>query len=239
MLTDLIEKQLQKENITFNEFRELLIRLLNYSILCRDESQIEQQLYDRYLRIPKLVTEYLKIIDLRLFHDTRFEYIRVYPPSSLVPGMDEAEISAFSGSLRARLSQPEVALILILRLQYDKALREAKIDDKGFVTESFEAINIAMKNSIGRTLPDKPTERRQLFSRVKKLRLIDYGHEDDVLKTESWLKIHPMIVSFVNDEALLALENTTATDSSKKETDSLNENSLDDNQQELLSEEME
>ncbi len=210
MLSEIIEKQLTKENISVNEFRELLIRLLNYSVLCRDESQIEQQLYDRFLRISNLVTDYLKLIDIRIFHDTRFEYIRLYPPSSQVPGMEQADNLAFSGSLRARLSQTEVALILILRLQYDNALREAKVDDKGFVTESFEAISIAMKNIIGRTLPEKASERRQLFSRCKKLRLIDYRAEDDILKPESWLKIHPMIVSFVNDEALFALENTTA-----------------------------
>lgn len=207
MITNIIEQQLEKENISLNEFRELIIRLLNYTILCRDESQIEQQLYDRYLRISDLIKEYLSMMDIRVLHDTRFEYIRLHPPSSQVPGMEEAENTAFSGSLRARLSQQEVALILILRLQYDKALREAQVDDEGYVTESFEAINIAMKNIIGRTLPDKPTERRQLFNRCKKLRLIDYRHEDDVLKAEAWLKIHPMIVGFVNDEALQALEN--------------------------------
>lgn len=206
MITNIIEQQLEKENISLNEFRELIIRLLNYTVLCRDESQIEQQLYDRYLRISDLIKEYLSMMDVRVLHDTRFEYIRLYPPSSQVPGMDEEENTAFSGGLRARLSQQEVALILILRLQYDKALREAQVDDEGYVTESFEAINIAMKNIIGRTLPDKPTERRQLFNRCKKLRLIDYRHEDDVLKAEAWLKIHPMIVGFVNDEALQALE---------------------------------
>ncbi len=206
MLTNIIEQQLEKENISLNEFRELIIRLLNYTVLCRDVSQVEQQLYDRYLRISDLIKEYLSMMDVRVLHDTRFEYIRLYPPSSQVPGMEEAENTAFSGGLRARLSQQEVALILILRLQYDKALREAQVDDEGYVTESFEAINIAMKNIIGRSLPDKPTERRQLFNRCKKLRLIDYRHEDDVLKAEAWLKIHPMIVGFVNDEALQALE---------------------------------
>jgi len=206
MLIDAIEQQLEKENISLGEFQELLIRLLNYTILCRQESQIEQQLYDRYLRIAPLVKDYLQIIDVRVFHDARFEYLRLYPPSSQVPGMEDATQSAFSGSLRSRLSQQEVALILVLRLQYDKALREAQVDDQGYVTESFEAISIAMKNIIGRTLPEKPGERRQLFNRCKKLRLIEYRNEDDVLKSESWLKIHPMIVSFVNNEAPQALE---------------------------------
>ena len=212
MLTDVIEKELEKENISISEFRELLIRLLNYTVLCRDESQIEQQLYDRYLRISQLVKEYLAMMGIRIYHDNRFEYIRLYPPSSQVPGMEEASDSAFSGSLRARLTQSEVALILVLRLQYDKALREAQVDDQGYVTESFESINIAMKNIIGRSLSEKPVERRQLFNRCKKLRLIEYRNEDDVLKADAWLKIHPMIVSFVNDEAIEALEESDQDD---------------------------
>ena len=210
MITDIIEQQLEKENISINDFRELVIRLLNYTVLCRQENQIEQQLYDRYLRISELVKEYLALMGVQILHDTRFEYVRLYPPSSQVPGMEDAEVSSFSGSLRSRLSQQEVALILVLRLQYDKALREAQVDDEGYVTESFEAISIAMKNIIGRSLPEKLNERRQLFSRCRKLRLIDYHHEDDVLVAESWLKIHPMIVGFVDDDAIAALENSSA-----------------------------
>ncbi len=205
MLTNIVEQQLEKENISLNEFRELLIRLLNYAVLCRQESLVEQQLYDRFLRISSLTKEYLAMMDIRVFHDSRFEYIRLYPPSSDVPGMEDAEEMAFSKSLRARLTQQEVALILVLRLQYDKGLREAQVDDQGYVTESFEAINIAMKSIIGRSLPNSPSERRNLFKQCKKLRLIEYRNEDDVLTTDAWLKIHPMIVGFVNDDVIAAL----------------------------------
>jgi len=95
------------------------------------------------------------------------------------------------------------------------------VDDQGYATESFEAISIAMKNIIGRTLPEKPGERRQLFNRCKKLRLIEYRNEDDVLKSESWLKIHPMIVSFVNDEALQALESPAEQSAARENPDLL------------------
>ncbi|RLA21852.1 MAG: hypothetical protein DRQ62_08885, partial [Gammaproteobacteria bacterium] len=48
----------------------------------------------------------------------------------------------------------------------------------------------------------------QLFKRCRKLRLVEYRHEDDILKSEAWFKIHPMIVNFVNDEAIQALESS-------------------------------
>jgi len=205
MITDAIKNRLEKENVSLSEYKELLVRLLNYGILCRAESQTEQLLYDRYLRVAPLINEFLQLLDVRLFHDDRFEYIRLYPPGSMVPGMEGAEDSAFGGSLRQRLTQSEVAMVLLLRVQYDKALHEGQVDENGFVTESMEALNIAMKNVMGRSLPEKITERRRLFQRLKQLRLIQYRNDEDIESGEAWLKIHPMIVSFINDEALQAL----------------------------------
>ncbi|WP_455209708.1 DUF4194 domain-containing protein [Kaarinaea lacus] len=205
-LTDAISQHLERENLSLGEFKELLIRLLNYGVLCRGESQTEQLLYDRFLRVKDLINEYLHLMDVRLFHDERFEYVRLYPPGSDVPGMEDALDHAYSGSLRNRLNQQEVALVLVLRAQYDKALHEGQVDEYGFVTESLEALSIAMKNLLGRTLPDKITERKRLFQRLRQLRLIQYRQDEDIDSGEAWIKIHPMIVSFVSDQVLEALQ---------------------------------
>ena len=54
MLQD-IENELEKEGVSQKDYSELLIRLLDYGVICRDESQIEQALYDRFL-LRKAVT---------------------------------------------------------------------------------------------------------------------------------------------------------------------------------------
>ncbi len=216
MLTNYLEEALEKHDVTLDEFRELCVRLLNYGVLTRNESQTEQQLYDRYLRCAALVDDYLNLIGVRVYHDRRFAYLRLYPPGARVPGMEDAEENAFSGSLRSRLRQDEVALVLVLRLQYDKALREGQVDEEGFVAESLESLGIAMKNLLGRSLPDKLTERKRLFQRLRQLRLIDYRQDEEMDASEAWLKIHPMIVEFVGNEALGALEQALPTE---EETD--------------------
>ena len=208
MLSSYLQEQLETENIRLDEFQELLIRLMNYGVLCRTESQTEQQLYDRYIRIAEYVNDYLSMLGVRVHHDNRFGYIRLYPPGSRVPGMDDESESAFGGSLRTRLSQHEVAMILVLRIQYDKALREGNVDDEGFVAESIESLAIALKNTLSRSLPEKLTERRRLFQRLRQLRLIQYRLEEELDSGDAWLKIHPMIVSFVDDEALSALDSS-------------------------------
>ena len=222
MLSNHLEQALEAENVTLSEFRELIVRLLNYSVLCREESQTEQALYDRYLRIAPLIQDYLSLMDVRLYHDTRFEYIRLYPPGSHVPGLDsDDENLAANSNLRLRLNQAEVAMVLVLRLQYDKALREGQVDDHGFVTESIEALSIASKNLLGRSLPTKITERKALFQRLRRLRLIAYRQEMEFDNSEAWIKIHPMIVTFVTDEALQALDDPEplAANDEESETD--------------------
>jgi hypothetical protein len=209
-LSDFIEQRLESTGITLAEFRGLLIRLVNYGVLERGESQTEQELYDRFVRVEELVGETLSLYGIVVHHDRRFEYARLYPPGSRTPGMEQAENEAFGGSLRARLTQNEVAVILVLRAQYDKALREAKIDENGFATESLEAISLAMKNWLNRSLPEKSTERRRVFQRLRQLRLIDYHSDEELETTEAWLRIHPMIVDFVSTDAIDAARGAAA-----------------------------
>jgi hypothetical protein len=204
-LNDYVEKRLQSSGVSLDELRELLIRLLNYGVLARAQSQTERELYDRFVRIEELVEETLSLYGIVPHHDRRFEYVRLYPPGSSTPGMDQAQEQAFGGSLRARLSQNEIALILVLRAQYDKAVREGKIDTSGFATEPLEAIGLALKNWLNRSLPEKTTERRRLFQRLQQLRLIEFRAEDDLDQAEAWLRIHPMIVDFVSTDAVEAV----------------------------------
>ena len=219
MLTDYLTERLEKAGLTLGEYQELCLRLLNYGVLCRDESHVEQQLYDRYVRIPELVDDYLRIVGIQVFHDRRFAYVRLYPPGTQVPGMEDAEQSAFASGLRARLRQDEVALLLVLRQLYDKALREGQLDDGGFVTESIESIGIAIRNQLGRSLPEKLTERKRVFERLRKLRLIQYRQEQDLDMGEAGLKIHPMIVAFVTEDALVALNDALPADPEVEEAD--------------------
>lgn len=204
MLTT-IDKELDQEGLSQRDFSELLVRLLDYGVICRDESQIEQQLYDRYLRLEELVGDYLSLLGIRIQHDRRFQFVRLYPPGAQVPGMVDDETTQATPAFRSRLNQNEVALILVLRAQYDKALREGLVDEQGCVMVSLEALSIAMKNLLKRTLPDNLTERKTLFRRLKQLRLVQISNDDDLTNSDMWLRVRPMIMSYVSDQVLAEL----------------------------------
>lgn len=199
-----LESVIERENINLGEFRELLQRLLGHGIVCRDENQTEQQLYDRFLRIESPVKQYFELLGINLHHDRTFEYVRLYPPGSLVPGEQETATTGTisHGGLKRNLRQQEVALVLVLRALYEQALREGQLDDDGYAAESLESISIAMRNLINRQLPSTLTERTLLFRQVRRLRLIRFHPDIDLEDSDAWIRIHPMIVSFVGDKAL-------------------------------------
>lgn len=205
MLKEWVEQQLQKQSFSTGEFTEVVLRLLDYGVICRDESQVEQKLYDRFVQLEGLIEEYLDLLAMRLEHNRRFHFVRLFPPGARVPGLQDEDQQPFAGGLRARLTQTEVALVLVLRIEYAKQLREGKVDESGCVLVSLEALTIAFNNLLKRSLPENLTERRALFRRLRQLRLVHYQQEDDLDNSEAWLRIRPAITSFVTDEALASI----------------------------------
>lgn len=207
LLTTALQEQLDKHNLSLDNWRELIQRLLDYGVLCRDDSQVEAELYDRFVRIEALVNDFLSLIGLRFQHDSNFRFVRVLPPGARLPGMDDESDESFNAGLRNRLNQHEVALILVLRAEYDKALREGSIDEQGCATLSLEAIALAMKSLLRRSLPENIGERRAAFKRLRQLRLVHFMAEADIDSGESWIKIRPLIINLVNNEWLAQIRN--------------------------------
>jgi len=200
-----LESRLHRSSLSTIEFSELLIRLLDYGVINRGESQIEAQLYDRYVRCQELVEEYLSIIGVRILHDAQFNYIRVFPPGAVVPGLPENEHSPFNNGFRTKPGQQEVAAILVLRVEYEKSLREGQVDDKGCVMLSLEGFSLALKNLLKKNLPETLLDRRQIFRRLKQMRLIDISTDLEVDSPDTWISIQPSITRFVNDDVLAQL----------------------------------
>lgn len=205
MISDVINQQLAETGIKLEEFSELVIRLLDFGVICRDESQVETSFYDRYLQCEQVVADYLSIIGARLQHDKQFTTVRVFPPGAEVPSLADDENSPFNTGFRTRPNQQEVAVILVLRAEYEKALREGQVDDKGCVVISLQALVIAMGNLLQRQLPDNNTERKTLFRRLRQLRLLQFNTDDDLDNEESWIRIRPGITSFVHHDMVQEL----------------------------------
>jgi len=204
-LLEHIEEQIKHLNLSSQEFSELMIRLLDYGVINRHESQVENLLYDRYLLCEELVEDYLSVIGVRIQHNRKFCFIRIFPPGATIPGLQDDEHAPFNHGFRVRPTQQEVAAILVLRVEYEKSIREGQVDDKGCVLISQEGLAISVKNLLKRDLPDQIHERRNLFKRLRQLRLIQMASDDAVEAEDNWIRILPSITSFVSDETLVKL----------------------------------
>ena len=119
--------------------------------------------------------------------------------------MIDPESDAFNNGFRVKPNQQEVAVILVLRVEYEKSLREGQVDEKGCVLLPLEGLAIAHKNLLRRSLPDNLGERKAIFKRLRQLRLIHFNAEADLESAESWISIQPGITSFVSSEVLDSL----------------------------------
>lgn len=207
-ISDVLAQLLDELDISPTAFSELLIRLLDYGVISRDASQVETVLYDRYLRCKDLVEDYLAPLHLKLVHDRQFNFVRVFPPAAEVPGLaddDDAQDSPFQTGFRTKPSTAVITVILVLRVEYEKALREGKVDELGSVLLPMEQLVITMRNLLKQSLPEGQGDRSAIFRQLKQLRLIKYASEDDLTmenSQDSWLSIEPSITSFVTQEML-------------------------------------
>ncbi|WP_226647981.1 DUF4194 domain-containing protein [Microbulbifer variabilis] len=218
MIEQALEEALAQCRLNRSEFSELMVRLLDYGVICRDESVIETTLYDRFQRCEPLVREWLAPLGLRLQHDSRFQFIRVYPPGAEVPGLPDQE-EPHHGGFRARLSQQEVAAILALRVEYDKALREGQVDEGGCAALSLEALELGMRNLLKMSLPDKHAERKNLLKKLRQLRLVQFSSEEVETSAEVWLRVRPTIAHFVSESVLRQLIDNDIPPASHEEKD--------------------
>ena len=209
MLSKVVEEKLDKLNLSTNDFSELVIRLLDYGVINRDESLVESELYDRYLQCAELIEDYFSVMKVKIQHDRKFCFIRAFPPGAVVPGMqseaDANETSPYHHGFRSKPSQQEVAVIIVLRVEYEKALREGQVDEKGCVMMSLEGLALALNNLLKRSLPDSHSERKLIFRHLRQLRLIRFNNESDLESEDSWLSVQPAITSFVSDQVLSQL----------------------------------
>jgi hypothetical protein len=202
VFSQILKVQLDKFGLSRDDWHALLQRLLDYGVLCRDDSLVEADFYDLYLRLEPLIIDYLSLIGINVEHERHFRFVRVLPPGAKSPGNDQEYNEGINTSLRLKLSQHEVALVLILRAEYDKALRDGAIDESGCVNISVEALALSLKSLLKRNLSDLVHERRQYFRRLRQMRLIHYVNESDLDTGDGWLKIRPTIINIVSNEWL-------------------------------------
>ena len=201
-LTESLEKSLEKTNtsVDLNRFKEISIRLLGSNVLVYGDSQVETQMYNDAVKVEHLIEDYFSLIGCRLLHDSSTKHFRLYPPGASIPGIHDDDIQ--SGSLRERLSQHEIIMLLILRFHYDKSLNEGSIDDDNEAMVTMHDILLTAETQLNYELPQAKNDKYALIKKMKKFKLVRYPTDFDATSPDSWLSIRPMIVQFVSADAI-------------------------------------
>lgn len=200
----LVADELAVKGVRPEAFRQIIGRLLGLSILHRDDSTIERQLYDDAVRVEGLLNAWFDVGGFRLFHERHQSYFRLYPPGARVPGLPDEDDAQIVEAVRARLSADFVAACLALRLIYNEGLRQGTINDRSEAVVTVEYLNATLAAQARRPLPAR-TAREKLFADLKRARLIDYRADSEAEDADALIAIRGTILQFVSDAAVDAM----------------------------------
>jgi hypothetical protein len=206
-LSNVVRDQLALVNMKQDRFRELVLRLLSYGAIVRDEDRTEQLLYDDARRIQQLLEDYFDLAGFLLHHDTTNQFYRLYAPGAVVDGLPEDSLEPVP-SLRARVSADFVAAALALRFLYQNKLNSGDIQPQGEALIGFEELAVALQTQLKRPLPAGATEKMQLLAELRKHRLLSFSPKFSIADEDALLAIRPTILGIVSNDAMTAALDT-------------------------------
>lgn len=219
-LLNLVENQLADTSVSLDAFRKIATRLLANGVIYHGDSILESTLYNDAKRIESLLDDYFAVIGCKLFHEPDFQYFCLFPPGANVPGFSDNDEEETESSLRDKLNQDEVASILILRFLYQQLFQEGTLTDEAEASVTLESFYTTMQTRLNRSLSSIGTTRRkEIFQRLRRLKLIRYVSNADLDNPDTVLTIRPIITSFVNAEALAIIPQPRNNKDVPEETD--------------------
>lgn len=200
-ITTALREELAGEGVTMDRFKELVVRLMAYGVVVRDEDRTEQAIYDDARRVEKLLADYFSIAGLYLHHDLTAQFFRLYPPGAAIDGVAE-DLNEPVPALRTRVSANFVAVALALRFLYQEKLNQGYVDAQGEALVSFDDIAAALQTQLKRSLPENAAERMALLAELKRHRLLRYSSSFSIADEDAFLAIRPLILGVISNEAL-------------------------------------
>lgn len=204
MILEPLVHELDQRNLALDDFRLVVHRLLDKQVIYRAESHIEAEIYDLYVRMDDLVTEYLQTIGITVIINKTTHFIIAYPPGSNVPGVHTEKTDTHA--LQRRIRGDEAGLLITLRLLYEEKLREGEIDENGCVFVPLETIFTRYHSILKREMPAVESDRKAIFSTLRQLRVIEYG---DVSDADQWIGIREVVLNFTLQGVIDALDAVT------------------------------
>ena len=205
-LNSYIKNSVSDVNVSVDEFGDIAIYLLDSGVICRDDTKVERNLYDKFIRIEEEMMQYLKIIGVHIYHNREFFSVRAYAPDATHPHSDDVADGG-SSLMRLSINKELAASLLICYLIYEQYRSEARLEDDftavveqhEFITAHAAMLGIDVIQSGSKNIP------AEIYKSLKKLRAINY-HSDFFNSDEYPLIIRPYIYDIVPEENLQTIE---------------------------------
>lgn len=203
-ISTIIEEILRDLNLTIEDYKLVCQRLFANQIIYCEQSNTEREIYYLYVRMEELVIETLSFQGWKIYHDEQHSYVMLLAPGAESPHFESDDADEVAG-IRRRLSADDICLLLLLNQSYQQALLAGGIDENGCANVSIEQLNQAFRTFLGRPAPIGSI-RNDCFRMANSLRVID-AKQENWEQVDGWIKVRPIITSFVFSDILGAIEN--------------------------------
>ncbi len=208
-----ISSNIEDVDVNITEFGNIAIYLMENGVICRSDSTIERELYDKFIRVKEELMQYFKIIGVHLYHNEEFYSVRAYAPDASYPNSDEI-IDSGSSMLRMTMNKDLAASLLVSYLLYEQYRAEARLEDDFTAViqqHEFETAHAAMLGIDAISIKNK-TQKDEMYKQLKKLKAINYNK--DFFSSEEYpIIIRPLIFDIILEENILeVLENNSRRD---------------------------
>lgn len=196
-LINAVDEALQDTYVTRDEMMDIVLYLMENSVICRNDSPKEEQLYDRFRQIPQEIINFFQMMRMEIHDNKNYDSIRLYAPDAEVPNPHWV-VDNPSTMIRMSFSKELSAALLVCYAIYDSYSKDAKLEaDFTAVVPQHEFI-IAHMTMLGIELEfgRNKTMLADIYKTLKKLRAINY-HKNFHDSDEYPIIIRPLVMDIV------------------------------------------
>lgn len=164
-------EQVESEGLDIEDFQMVTTYLLEYGVICREDSEKEKRYYDYFVRLESIIIDYLNLININVVRDEDLESIRLYAPGSPTP--ENLQIDEVKSSMSMSFNSEESAYLIALALLYHERLMKGEIESDATIEVDMVDFNIAL-SVIGVTANENKTVREEALKTLQRVRVVKF-----------------------------------------------------------------
>lgn len=197
-----INEELKELGIGEEEFRDLIVFLMDRGIIVRGDSENERDAYDLFVKAKNAVMEHFHWSRLGIYHNENSHTIRLFAPDADFPSNHLIVDDEYKNSqMRMSIGNDLSAALIVCYLLHRQMLAEGKVLENYSVPVSKEEFYTAHATKLSFTPSKSKAVQQDVMKSLQRLKVVAYN-KDFFDNPSAKLEIRPYIFDVVLNETI-------------------------------------